>query len=165
MTIWTRILVFDTETGGFSPERNGLTEIGAVSMIHDGAWCNAQVLARYSALVSPVDSLEYTQGALSAQSRTMDDLQAGRPEAEVLKEFGEWVAANVGPARTVCPWAHNAHFDLGFIDAACTRTGVPLPFNRSYRWTRWSAPWAWMPCKRPCATPPRPTPRPRPSAS
>lgn len=111
-------MVFDLETTGLSPEKDGIVEIGALR-IRDG-----RVVAEdpYQTLVRP----ENVWGEpLIIPWRTerihgiSNDMVAGAPTiAQVLPEFLEW-------AGDVPLIAHNIGFDSGFMRASARRCGLP----------------------------------------
>lgn len=130
---WTTYMVFDLETGGLDPATCGLTEIAAVSAVHDGYWQHNQITSRFVRIVKPTPGLVYQDKALELQSRTLSDLdERGVPEAEALADLAAWVKLKLGRPQTVSPWAHNAAFDMGFISAAVARNDTEMPFNRAY---------------------------------
>lgn len=110
-------VVFDLETTGLSPQRDGIVEIGALR-IRGG-----RVMAEepYQTLVRPQNSLGETVMIPWQAQRVhgiSDDMVAGAPSiAEVLPEFLEWA----GDATLV---AHNIGFDSGFMRVAAERHGL-----------------------------------------
>lgn len=128
-----RCLVFDLETGGLNPYTDGITEVAAVVAVYLDDWSGCTITHRFSSLVAPIDGLRYTDEALLLQGRTVAQLtEAGRPEADVLRDLHTFVRVNAGRPVAVSPVAHNAPFDMAFIEAAVARTGVDRPFNRAY---------------------------------
>ena len=128
-----RLFFYDCETGGLDPATCGLTEVSSVVAEVAPDFSSLDVVHRFSSLVSPVDGLTYSDEALAIQNRSIADLIAfGRPEAEVLGALGRVTARYFGEAKRCSMVAQNSSFDYGFLDAACIRTGVPLPTNRAH---------------------------------
>jgi len=125
--------VFDLETGGLNPATDGITEVAAVVAVYPDDWSECTITQRFSRLVSPVDGLNYNDEAMSIHGHTMDRLVGvGYPEADVLRDLAMFVRVHAGEPKTVSPWAHNAPFDMAFIEVAASRTGSQRPFNRAY---------------------------------
>ncbi len=102
-------VAFDLETTGLSARQDEITEIGAVIM-RDG-----EVIDRFQTFVDPGRKLEKKITDLTGIT---DEMLKGAPKiAEILPEF----LAFCGD-RPLC--AHNADFDVGFITAACERSGI-----------------------------------------
>ncbi|GGK92642.1 3'-5' exonuclease [Deinococcus radiotolerans] len=111
------VVVFDLETTGLSPERDGIVEIGAVRIV-DGQVDETQ---RYETLVRPTTAggdamlipwrAEQVHGISNAMVRAAPTIQ------EVLPEFLEFV--NGWPVV-----AHNIGFDAGFMRANAARSGL-----------------------------------------
>jgi DNA polymerase-3 subunit epsilon len=106
-----REIIFDTETTGLDPVRDRLVEIGCVEVInHIPTGRSFHTYLNPGCAVSP-DA--FRVHGLS------DEFLAGQPAfASVADEF----LAFVGEASVV---AHNASFDLAFINAELGRTGRP----------------------------------------
>ncbi|MBO5409413.1 MAG: PolC-type DNA polymerase III [Clostridia bacterium] len=105
----TEFVVFDLETTGLAPQTERITEIGAVK-IKDG-----KVIDRFSEFVNPKKNLT---PEISNLTGITDAMLAGKPdETDVIPRFMEFV----GNAVLV---AHNASFDMSFLDAACERLGI-----------------------------------------
>ncbi|MFC4452429.1 3'-5' exonuclease [Deinococcus sonorensis] len=113
----TEYVVFDLETTGLSPERDGIVEIGAMR-IRDG---QVQPTEIYQTLVRPTDAQGqplsipwYTQRVHGIS----DQMVRHAPTVEqVLPDFLDFV----GDAAVV---AHNVAFDSGFIRTAARRHGL-----------------------------------------
>ena len=111
LTSRTRIIALDLETTGLSPTRHRILELGAVS------WQNGCETGEFQALVNPgcpipprVTTIHGITDAMVADKPTI---------AEVLPSFLEF-------CRGDFLLAHNAGFDLGFLNAECARLGLPL---------------------------------------
>ena len=109
-------VVVDLETTGGSPAVSAITEVGAVKL--RGGEC----LGTFETLVNPgVDippSITYLTGITDAMVLPAPEIG---PVLASLMEF-------VGDAVVV---GHNVRFDIGFLDAALARRGLPRLANRS----------------------------------
>lgn len=106
--------VVDLETTGGSPDLHAITEIGAVRVQR------GEVLGTLQSLVDPGSRVPAFVRLLTGIS---DELLVGAPTIEtVLPTFLEF-------ARNSILVAHNAGFDVGFLDAACDRLGYE-PLDR-----------------------------------
>lgn len=114
-------IVIDTETGGFSADKCGLTEIAAVAALWNGR-TEPRVVEQFAVLIKPIDGLEYKAAALRLQHRTLEELQEkGTIEPAALLSFYGWlygIHRHYGKYRV---WAHNADFDKRFLLAAAAR--------------------------------------------
>ena len=99
-TLDDEFVVFDIETTGLNPNKDKITEIGAVK-IKDG-----KIIDRFSAFVNPGISIPSFIVKLTGIT---DDMVSDSPPIElVLNEFIEFIEGAVLVA-------HNANFDVGFI--------------------------------------------------
>jgi len=105
-------VVVDVETTGWSPDADGITEIGAVRL------SGGQVRAEFAALVDPGRPIPPPTVALTGITDAMVAQEA--PVSEVLPGFLDF-------ARGAVLTAHNAPFDVGFLTAACAATGRRWP--------------------------------------
>lgn len=98
-------VVVDTETTGFKPSDGAkLIEIGAVK-IHGG-----KLVDRYEQLIDPH---QHIPEHITSLTGINDNMVYGQPDvSQAICEFDRWL----GP-RTII-MAHNATFDLRFLDAA-----------------------------------------------
>ncbi|MFC7679567.1 PolC-type DNA polymerase III [Paenibacillus sp. GCM10028914] len=107
-------VVFDIETTGLSITMNKITEIAAVKM-HEG-----KEIDRYATFVNPHEKIPYH---IQQLTNITDEMVKDAPDLEpVLKDFVEFV----GDAVIV---AHNARFDMGFIQASLKNAGMPTLEN------------------------------------
>lgn len=107
-------VVFDIETTGLSITQNKITELAAVKM-HEG-----KEIDRYATFVNPHEKIPYH---IQQLTNITDEMVKDAPDLEpVLKDFVEFV----GDAVIV---AHNARFDMGFIQASLKNAGMPLLDN------------------------------------
>lgn len=103
-------VVFDIETTGLSITRNNITELAAIKM------CEGKEIGRYTTFVNPHEKIPYH---IQQLTNITDEMVKDAPDLEpVLKEFVEFI----GDAVLV---AHNARFDMGFIQASLRKLGQP----------------------------------------
>ena len=101
-------VVFDVETTGLSNQYDQIIELAAVK-VKDG-----EIIDKFERFSNPHEKLSET---IINLTHITDDMLTDAPEIEeVLTEFKEWV----GDAIFV---AHNASFDMGFIDTGYERLG------------------------------------------
>lgn len=107
-TLDDTFVVFDIETTGFSAAEDRIIEIGAVK-ITDGA-----VVDRFSTFVNPEVPIPFE---IQQLTHITDDMVLEAPKIEeALPAFLDFV----GESALV---AHNAGFDVGFIEQNCVRLG------------------------------------------
>lgn len=103
-------VVLDLETTGLSPDRDRITEFGAVKVR------GGDRLGEFQCLVRPDVPIP---AGIARLTGITDELVAQRPPVEAaLPAFLEFIHGTVLVA-------HNAHFDLGFLRAACGRLDYP----------------------------------------
>ncbi|XEC97145.1 PolC-type DNA polymerase III [Paenibacillus tarimensis] len=103
-------VVFDIETTGLSIINNKIIELAGVKMKE------GKEIDRFSTFINPHEKIPYHIQQLTSIS---DDMVADAPElAPKLREFVEFIGDSVLVA-------HNARFDMGFIQAACKSIGLP----------------------------------------
>ena len=103
--------VFDVETTGMSPARDRIVEIAAVRIDPDG------VITRFQSLVNPGCPI---LRQVSAVHLITDEMVADAPRfSEVGYKF-------LDMARESTLVAHNARFDLGFLQESLFRSGLEL---------------------------------------
>ncbi|WP_025691711.1 PolC-type DNA polymerase III [Paenibacillus zanthoxyli] len=109
-------VVFDIETTGLSITRNNITELAAVKMQ------GGQEIDRYTTFVNPHEKIPYH---IQQLTNITDDMVKDAPDLEpVLHDF-------VNFAQDAVLVAHNARFDMGFIQASLAKFGLPLLPNPS----------------------------------
>lgn len=129
---------FDCETGGFSPQKNGLTEVAAV---HFTIGPNGELKRNsvYNRLIKPVQGKEYHPQALNVQNRTYYELsEQGEDYKEVIEGLHEYFVSVLGDnfedwAGRI--WAHNAPFDHGFVLQAYKEVMVVQPIPDRCNWS------------------------------
>ena len=118
-------VVVDVETGGFNAVRNALLEIAAVpiDLDDDGRYILGETSCAH---VVPAPGLDIDQASLAVTGIKLDQpFRLAKPEKDALDHVFASVRAAVkkhGCQRAILV-GHNAHFDLGFINAAVARTG------------------------------------------
>ena len=107
-------VVFDLETTGFSSAKDKIIEIGAVKVE------NGEITDKYSTFVNPKIPIPFRITQLTSIT---DEMVMESPEIEtILPQFLKFV----GDAVLV---AHNASFDVGFIEENCRQQGIEPDFT------------------------------------
>ena len=107
-------VVFDIETTGFSAVTDRIIEIGAVK-VEDG-----KITDKFSTFVNPKRPISFRITELTGIT---DEMVIGSPDIEtILPQFIEFI----GDAVLV---AHNASFDVGFIEQNCKRQKIEADFT------------------------------------
>jgi len=124
--------VVDVECGGFNAATDALLEI-AIVLLEVDADGNLKRGATHAAHVEPFPGANIEQAALDITGIKVDHpLRLALPEREALDKVLKPVRTAV--SESGCTRAllvgHNAHFDLGFVNAACARTNYKRnPFH------------------------------------
>lgn len=106
----TEYVVFDIETTGLSVSHNKIIELAGIKMV------NGQETERFETFINPHEPIPYN---IQQLTNITDDMVKDAPElTPKLKEF----IAFIGDAVLV---AHNARFDMGFMQEACKQHGLP----------------------------------------
>lgn len=107
-------VVFDLETTGFSPKKNRIIEIGAVKVQ------NGEITERFSTFVNPQIPIPFDIEELTG---IRDDMVIDAPLiGEILPEFMEFCKGCVMVA-------HNAEFDMSFIQKNCEDLHLACDFT------------------------------------
>jgi ribonuclease T len=118
-------VVVDVETGGFDCNRHALLEIAAVPIDLD-AEGNFILGDTVSAHLVPAPGMAIDPKSLEITGIVLDHpFRLAKPEREALDHIFAAVRAAVrkhGCQRAILV-GHNAHFDLGFLNAAVARVG------------------------------------------
>ena len=113
-TLEDTYVVFDIETTGFSSVQDRIIEIGAVKVEH------GEITDSYSTFVNPGIPIPFEITNLTGIT---DEMVMESPNIDlVLPKFLEFV----GDAALV---AHNAGFDVGFIEQNCKNLGIARRFT------------------------------------
>ncbi|MCL2439401.1 MAG: DNA polymerase III subunit epsilon [Alphaproteobacteria bacterium] len=107
----TRKIILDTETTGFSAEDDRIVEIGCIEV--DGFASTGRTFHVY---INP--EREVQAEAARVHGLTTERLAREKPFRAIMDSFLEFI----GDAMLV---AHNASFDMGFINAELLRNGRP----------------------------------------
>ncbi len=125
-------VVIDVETGGFNAATDALLEMAAVTlaMDEDGILMPSEII--YHAVI-PFEGANVEQAALNFTGIDINDpYRMALEENEALRALFQPIRNAVKEAhcsRAVMV-AHNAHFDLGFVNAAVERNGIKRnPFH------------------------------------
>ncbi len=103
--------VFDLETTGLSPKRDRIVEIGAVRVDIDGT------ISRFETLVNPAVPIPYQVSQVHGITNEM--VKDAPKFSDAAYRFLDFIRGS----KLV---AHNARFDLGFMQESLARTGLPL---------------------------------------
>ena len=107
-------IVFDIETTGFSSIRDRIIEIGAVKVV------NGEIVDRFSTFVNPERPIPFEITNLTSIT---DQMVMEYPAIEtILPQFLEFVGDGVLVA-------HNAGFDVGFIEQNCRNQAIEQKFT------------------------------------
>ena len=125
-------VVVDVETGGFNSGTDALLEVAAVllGMRPDG---QLQTVETHSFHVAPFEGANIEPVSLEVNGiDPHHPLRPALPEREALARVFKMIRARL--KETGCKRAvlvgHNAHFDLGFLNAAIERSGIKRsPFH------------------------------------
>ncbi len=102
-------VAFDIETTGLDPERDRITEIGAVR------YKNGEIGERFQTFVDP--EMHIPSNITQLTGITDRDVKNAPKLREALRAFLEFAGSS-----PLC--AHNADFDMGFICKGCEREGI-----------------------------------------
>lgn len=125
-------VVIDVETGGFNAKTDAMLEIAAVILEMDSQG-NIQIKDHYSKNIEPFPGAVVEQAALEFTGIDIYDPERNaEEEGDALREIFQPIRREVsetGCTRAVMV-AHNAHFDLGFVNAAAERAQIKRnPFH------------------------------------
>lgn len=125
-------VVIDVETGGFNSGTDALLEIAAVTLyMDDEGYLRRQETFDFH--VDPFEGANIEQAALDFTGIDLDNPERfAEPEAMVMEDLLQAIRKAVresGCTRAVMV-GHNAHFDLGFVNAAVARCEIKRnPFH------------------------------------
>ncbi len=125
-------VVVDVETGGFNSRTDALLEIAAVIL---GVDEQGQLVRRQTvfAHVEPFPGANMEKASMEVNGIKVDNpLRLAKKEQDALAHIFKPIRQAIseqGCTRAVLV-GHNAHFDLGFLNAAVARTGIKRnPFH------------------------------------
>lgn len=125
-------VVIDVETGGFNAQTDALLEVAAVTLSMDGMGI-LEIDDIYSYQVEPFPNANIEESAIEF---TGIDVESGNRETEsessALKDLFQHIRSSVkaNDCTRAVMVAHNAHFDLGFMNAASSRCNIKRnPFH------------------------------------
>ena len=125
-------VVVDVETGGFNSETDALLEVAAVTLAMDDDGFLFPDQTHCHAII-PFEGANIEQAALDITGINPHDPNRMAIEEEIaLKELFQPIraAVNESHCNRAIMVAHNAHFDLGFVNTAVTRNGIKRnPFH------------------------------------
>ncbi|MES0875149.1 ribonuclease T [Sinimarinibacterium thermocellulolyticum] len=125
-------VVVDVETGGFNAQTDALLEIAAVilGVEADGTLVRRQTVFAH---VVPFEGANIEKASLEVNGIKLDNpLRLALAEREALDHVFRPIrkAVSENGCKRAILVGHNAHFDLGFINAAVARTGYKRnPFH------------------------------------
>ena len=109
-------IAFDTETTGLDPASGRIVEIGAVKFDRCG------VIARYNVLINPEMPMPEEAGKVNGITDAM--LKDKPVIADVFPDFFDFIGTGVLVA-------HNAPFDINYVNAELKRIGKPPLANKA----------------------------------
>ena len=107
---------FDTETSGITPTNSRIIEIGAVRFTKDG------IISKWSKLFDPDQIL--SPFIINLTHITQEMVDAADPINKHIRDFLSFLGSSIIVA-------HNAQFDLNFLNAECENCGLPLTKNQA----------------------------------
>lgn len=125
-------VVIDVETGGFDCQKNALLEVAAV-ILEMNSQGKLQIKESLSKNIDPFPGATIEDSALEFTGIDIyDPKRMPEEEGQALREIFQPIRREVsitGCTRAIMV-AHNAHFDLGFVNAAVNRTNIKRnPFH------------------------------------
>lgn len=119
---------FDTETTALSPTTGRIMEIGAVKFSKDG------IISKWNHLFNPNTKIPYPIQQLTHITQQMVDCEP--PIKNHLSDFLDFISDTV-------LIAHNAQFDLNFLNAECVWAGYKETHNKTIctlQYSKWAFP-------------------------
>ena len=107
---------FDTETSGITPTNSRIIEMGAVKFTKDG------IISKWSQLFDPNQIL--APFIINLTHITQEMVDAADPINKHLPSFLDFI-------KDTTLVAHNAQFDLNFLNAECENCCLPLTKNNA----------------------------------
>lgn len=125
-------VVVDVETGGFNSNTDALLEIAALPVLMDS---NGELVASdiFECNVVPFEGANIEASALQFTGIDLDDpSREPQPETDALRHIFQPIRRllKTHHCKRAILVAHNAHFDLGFVNAASERCDIKRnPFH------------------------------------
>lgn len=114
----TRLIVIDTETGGFDPSKHALLSVAAVDSSDNEA---------FTAIIKPNPEWICEPEALAKNGFTLEFLEKnGRPELDVMQDLALWLGTRRFSVMAGC----NVTFDRDFLRAAFARNFLTWPMGK-----------------------------------
>jgi len=114
----SRLIVIDTETGGFDPSKNALLSVAAVDSMDNEA---------FTAIIRPNPEWICEPEALAKNGFTLDFLEKnGRAELDVMQDLALWLGTRRFSVMAGC----NVAFDRDFLRAAFARNFLTWPMGK-----------------------------------
>lgn len=114
----TRLIVIDTETGGFDPSKNALLSVVAVDSLDNES---------FTAIIKPNAEWICDNEALAKNGFTLDFLEKnGRPERDVIQDLALWLGTRRFSVLAGC----NVAFDRDFLKTAFARHDLTWPMGK-----------------------------------
>lgn len=125
-------VIIDVETGGFNPRTDALLEIAAVTLDMDDEG-DLVIDDTYSFHLDPFEGANIEQSALDFTGIDLDsETRMAVPESLALADMFQAIRRKIKQyecTRAIMV-AHNAHFDLSFVNAASERCEIKRnPFH------------------------------------
>jgi ribonuclease T len=125
-------VIIDVETGGFNCSTDALLEIAAVTLeMDDEGIIRPDAIIEFK--VAPFEGANIEQSALDFTGIKVDcALRCAVPEEQALTEVFSAIRKKIKfyDCKRAIMVAHNAHFDLGFVQAAADRCAIKRnPFH------------------------------------
>lgn len=110
--------VVDVETTGFDPSTDRILQMAAVVINGRG-----DVVDSFDTVVKPENPSQYVHGAQDIHGISPEDVEHGMPLADALARL--W---NISDGHVFA--AHNARFDINFLQAESRRVGIDHTVDR-----------------------------------
>ena len=123
----SRLLIFDTETGGLSPVKHSLLSLGAV------IWQDGNIIGEFSVDIAERKiSVESAAMAINRIDLTKHALTAQSPLIAVQR-FEEFISTAFPHGQRIPLAGHNVNFDIGFLKRLYRQTRKDYEARFSHR--------------------------------
>ena len=126
----SKLLVFDTETGGFDPQTHSILSVGAV------VWENGTISDEIELLIAEADIRADPEALAKNKIDLPKHKQIGLPPADAMARFQTFLTKNFRASSSkerIRLVGHNVYFDIGFLQRLCRLTGTDYESNFSHR--------------------------------